>query len=589
MKTFAANEKLSAPAVRKVHPYAHYPMGPAQRRRQAEIHSILHSTGAQAKLTIGQPNDIYEQEADSIADQVMSMPDQKLQRQPELEEEEEPLQTKSLADQITPFVQRQEEPPEEEEEEPVQAKFEDGGIIQRMCPACEEETAQRQPMAEEDEELQAKEKPGQTPQVGSGVESRINSLKGGGQPLDSATRSFFEPRFGHNFSGVRVHHGGQAADISRSINARAFTLGNNVVFGSGEYAPRSSAGKRLLGHELTHVVQQLGSLGGLRPIHRTVQRTIGDGHDLSSPRFTKLLDLEAAYDDESWVKMGSSGRDVQAIQHALYDLGFSLPKYGADGEFGARTKKAVKAYQRANPPLQVDGIVGPKTMEALDTRFGGAPVLPSPAVLSAAWTPACVRSVLCPWSPHTIDVLRGRITLKSFDSISWADEEWNGANWIPAPFPGGGYQDTALDEIGVLNSSCESMSETLYHEVLHAEQPTTHRTTREKETYAYRIGEEFSVAMGLGGRSSLRSTDAQGREFADPTKVDTFVATTYPSVPSGGGGDEIVGKAATNGHVRVKRPNGSIYTRPAAVGEKVPGPINLVNEVTHPTAGWTCP
>lgn len=323
-----------------------------------------------------------------------------------------------------------------------------------------------------------------------------------------------------------------------------------------------------------------------------IQRTLGDGHDLSSPRFSQLLDLEAAYDDELLVEKGSSGRGVQAIQQALYDLGFTLRRFGADGEFGNETKAAVKAFQRANPPLADDGQVGPLTMSALDARFGSAPALPAPAARSAQWdadSPAytCVRSILCPWSPHTIDVLRTRITLKSFDSISWADEAWDGAGWVPAPFPGGGYNTGT--EIGVLNSSCEEMAQTLYHEVLHAEQPTTHRTTREIESYAYRIGEEFSIAMGLSGRPSLRSTDPQGRQFADPTKVDAFVTATYPSVPAGGGSDEIIGKAAVHGHVRVQRPNGSVYTRAAAIGEKVPGPMSTVNEVTHPTAGWTCP
>ncbi len=74
--------------------------------------------------------------------------------------------------------------------------------------------------------------------------------------MSKSDRAFFEPRFDYDFSQVRVHNGTQAADISRSINARAFTLGNNIAFGSGQYQPHSSEGKRLLGHELTHVVQQ---------------------------------------------------------------------------------------------------------------------------------------------------------------------------------------------------------------------------------------------------------------------------------------------------------------------------------------------
>jgi len=77
-----------------------------------------------------------------------------------------------------------------------------------------------------------------------------------GQPLDAATRSFFEPRFGHDFSGVRVHTDARAAESARTVNALAYTVGRDVVFGSGQYAPGAAAGRRLLGHELAHAVQQ---------------------------------------------------------------------------------------------------------------------------------------------------------------------------------------------------------------------------------------------------------------------------------------------------------------------------------------------
>jgi hypothetical protein len=178
--------------------------------------------------------------------------------------------------------------------------------------------------------------------------------------------------------------------------------------------------------------------------------------------------------------------------------------------------------------------------------------------------------------------------LKSFDSISFADEEWDGSAWQPHPFPGGGF-NTGV-EIGVLNSSCETMAETLYHEVLHAEQPSHHVTTLEKESYAYRIGEEFSIAAGLPGRpADLQSTDPRGRAFADPAKVETFVRTEYPSVPSGPSTDQIIGKAAALGDVRVRRRDGTIFTRAAAVGERVPGPMTTTNEVARPAAGWVCP
>lgn len=126
----------------------------AEYIQQSEVRRILRATGAQAKLSIGQPGDRYEQEADRVAEKVMRMPDAE-----------------------------------------VAQRVESGTVqpmrIQRACPACENEP-QRQP-EEEEEQLQTKEAPGQTPQVGSGVEARINSLKSGGSPLDQATRSIFEP------------------------------------------------------------------------------------------------------------------------------------------------------------------------------------------------------------------------------------------------------------------------------------------------------------------------------------------------------------------------------------------------------------
>lgn len=80
-----------------------------------------------------------------------------------------------------------------------------------------------------------------------------------GQLLDAATRAFFEPRFGHDFSQVRVHTDAKAAESAQAVNSLAYTLGQDIVFGSGQYAPHTSAGRRLMAHELTHVVQQANS------------------------------------------------------------------------------------------------------------------------------------------------------------------------------------------------------------------------------------------------------------------------------------------------------------------------------------------
>jgi outer membrane protein OmpA-like peptidoglycan-associated protein len=89
-------------------------------------------------------------------------------------------------------------------------------------------------------------------------------LSSPGQPLDESTRAFMEPRFGQDFSGVRVHSDARAAESARSVNALAYTVGTNVVFGPGQYFPNSNSGQRLLAHELTHVVQQKGSPATLR-------------------------------------------------------------------------------------------------------------------------------------------------------------------------------------------------------------------------------------------------------------------------------------------------------------------------------------
>ena len=181
---------------------------------------LIRSKALQAKLRIGQPGDVYEQEADRVADAVMRMPEPEMQRQVDEEEEEEILQTKPLVDQITPLVQRQVE--------------------------------------EEEEMLQAKSREDATSEVSYGLESQINAIKGGGRPLAESVRAYFEPRFGTDFSQVKVHTGAQAAESAEEVNAKAYTLGQDVVFGTGQYAPKTSEGRRLMAHELTHVVQQSG-------------------------------------------------------------------------------------------------------------------------------------------------------------------------------------------------------------------------------------------------------------------------------------------------------------------------------------------
>ncbi|MBC1218582.1 DUF4157 domain-containing protein [Nostoc sp. UCD121] len=153
----------------------------------------------QAKLTVGEPGDKYEQEADMMANQVISMPDSAVQREIALEEQtQEKIQTKPSLQLAT-----------------------DGGL-----------------------------------QAGDNIESRLNSSKGGGSPLADEVRSFMEPRFGADFSQVRVHTGSEAVQMNQDLNAQAFTHNQDVYFSAGK-APAKDA---LTAHELTHVVQQMGTV-----------------------------------------------------------------------------------------------------------------------------------------------------------------------------------------------------------------------------------------------------------------------------------------------------------------------------------------
>ncbi len=107
----------------------------------------------------------------------------------------------------------------------------------RRQPAEEEELSS-EPIEEEEESVQAKESPGHTPFVTPDLHSRINSLRGGGQPLPKSTRAFLEPRFGYDFSQVNIHSDAQAAETAQAVKAQAYTVGRDVVFGPGQYAPR---------------------------------------------------------------------------------------------------------------------------------------------------------------------------------------------------------------------------------------------------------------------------------------------------------------------------------------------------------------
>lgn len=162
------------------------------------------ATRAQAKLSVSAPDDPSEREADSVAEQVMRM---------------------------------------------------SAPQVQRACSACSGTGASTED--DPDPQIQRSADGGGEPaEAADGIAGRLGS----GRPLDPSVRSFFEPRYGVDFGAVRVHSDASADAAAKGVNALAFTLGRDVVFRSDQYAPHTESGRRLLAHELTHVVQQRGSV-----------------------------------------------------------------------------------------------------------------------------------------------------------------------------------------------------------------------------------------------------------------------------------------------------------------------------------------
>src|SRR5262245_27436808 len=140
-------------------------------------------------------------------------------------------------------------------------------VLQRKCSDCDSGGSPCNSCRDSDEARLQK-----APDSGAGAGWRAGDnappivhdvLRSSGNPLEPSTRQLMENRFGHDFTSVRVHVGRRAADSAAAVGALAYTVGNHVVFGSGQYSPVSGRGQDLLAHELTHVVQQgRASIGG---------------------------------------------------------------------------------------------------------------------------------------------------------------------------------------------------------------------------------------------------------------------------------------------------------------------------------------
>ena len=193
-----------------------------QQKQQSDTKESFYQVPVQRKLSVGAADDPLEKEADDMADKVMRMPNP------------EPISFSSSKN-----------------------------VINRKCSECEKEV-----------ELQKKESNGEAVSTAPSIVQDV--LSSPGRSLDTDTRSFMEPRFNYNFNNVKIHDDDLAAKSASSINALAYTSGNNVVFNTGQYNTKSDPGKRLLAHELTHVVQQDNI------IHEKIQRRVASRLTLCS-------------------------------------------------------------------------------------------------------------------------------------------------------------------------------------------------------------------------------------------------------------------------------------------------------------------
>ncbi|MCX9079358.1 MAG: DUF4157 domain-containing protein, partial [Candidatus Methanoperedens sp.] len=184
-------------------------------------------------------------------------------------------------------------------------------------PPNRETPIQRQDREDEEEIAQPKPEASTTTNVGPGIESRIHALQGGGEPLPPAERAFFEPRFGYDFSQVRIHAGPEAAQSARALNAHAYTVGRDVVFAAGEYAPGSDPGRRLIAHELTHVVQQgMGEYMSFAPFDHSDAGAGPVAGKLESDATVPSLQRSSGGGAQATVPAQAVGVSVSAVEYA---------------------------------------------------------------------------------------------------------------------------------------------------------------------------------------------------------------------------------------------------------------------------------
>jgi hypothetical protein len=294
----------------------------------------------QAKLQVGPTDDRYEQEADRVADQVMRM------ATPSAEDDSEEEQTGGAADRVMRMPATDQEDDSKEDEARNLA-----GPIRRLASA---QTGD-----------------GGFP-VAPNIEARMAASRGGGAPLPGVVRDFMEPRFGADFSRVRVHSGSDAADLNRHLHALAFTHGQDIYLGEGQYQAGRAIGQHLLAHELTHTIQQ-GATGSVRgnsarrgafPISRASQAENAIQRALLSPDQIITALTSIPYVSEKLRKNAYEGR-ASYHESMLDHVTRAVNKYNEKfAERAAESKSAMHTAQML--AIAIDGVTRILCQELFD-------------------------------------------------------------------------------------------------------------------------------------------------------------------------------------------------------------------------------
>ena len=342
------------------------------------MQKLLASRILQAKLTVNQPGDVFEREADRMADAVMRMP------------ENGPTQPLSGPRRTTLGVQRVcKECEHELQRSPTQ--------IQRTC--C---NGHSNVDPEGDANIQAKEIPGTAREIAAGPTGQIGVLRSSGNPLPDTERSFFEQRFGYDFGGVRIHAGRHAAESARQIHALAYTTGSNIVFGAGQYQPGNSSGRRLIAHELTHVVQQSGARGGNPTVsfganNRTRGTTLR-AHTAQTPQLSRIpLSVQRMGDPKQAPKsmscrIANTSSSTPVLTNVMFDESSHALTPVATTELGAvaaewnavplrRSRVRLDGYASTDGPQSFNWTLSCNRANAvaleLESPSGGGPGIPN--------------------------------------------------------------------------------------------------------------------------------------------------------------------------------------------------------------------